>query len=55
MTRSEQLRNLRIRVGLSKARAARACDVSDRSYSRWETGEREPPEFAFRVLRSIKG
>lgn len=42
---------LRKAAGLSKTQAARLCGVSDRSYARWESGERKVPDFAYEKLK----
>jgi len=38
------LRNLRKKLNLTLREAARRCEVAERSYARWESGERAVPD-----------
>jgi DNA-binding transcriptional regulator YiaG len=40
----EELKALRIRLGLSQAKAAALVQVNQRSWARYEAGDRNPPE-----------
>lgn len=43
MTKADNLKSARIRMGYSKAEAARVLGVSDRTYDRWEKGDMDLP------------
>lgn len=43
MTNTE-LKHLRTKLKLTLREAARRCDVAERSYARWESGERAVPD-----------
>ena len=45
-----ELRRRRLAAGLSKGQAARLCGVSARQVYRWESGEREVPEWVWEWL-----
>lgn len=49
-----ELKALRNRLGLSVSKAARQCDVAERSFARWESGERAVPDGIERVLKREK-
>jgi transcriptional regulator with XRE-family HTH domain len=51
---SAELRALRLSLGLTFREAARRCDVAERSYARWESGERAVPEGVDKRLRAKK-
>ncbi len=41
---AEELKKLRIKLGLSISESARAVQISDRSWQRYESGDRRIPE-----------
>ena len=54
MTNTE-LKQLRKKLNLTLRKAARRCDVAERSYARWESGERAVPDgIESRLRRNTK-
>lgn len=51
MERHERIKALRKDSGLSIAQAARMCHVADRTWTRWESGERTMPEGAWELFQ----
>lgn len=52
-----ELKRLRNSLGLSVNKAARQCEISARSWQRWESGTQPIPEGAaklFRLLNKVK-
>lgn len=44
MTKSEKLKALRVEQGLSQAEAAKLVRIAQRSWARYESGDRTPPD-----------
>jgi len=44
MMKAEELKNLREQAGLSRSEAARLIGVADRTWQRWENGEKTLPD-----------
>ena len=51
---SSELRTLRLSLNLTFREAARRCDVAERSYARWESGDRKVPDGIAARLRGKK-
>lgn len=52
MTATE-LKELRNKLGLSIAKAARQVEVTPRTWSRWESGSQKIPEGAVKLFRLL--
>ena len=53
----QELKALRNKLGLSVTKASRQCEVSARSWQRWESGTQSIPEGAiklFKLLNKVK-
>jgi len=48
-----ELKALRNKLGLSVTRASRQCDVSARTWQRWESGTQSIPEGAVKLFKMI--
>lgn len=48
--KASDLIRLRLRLGLSVEQSARHCEVTVRTYYRWEAGERRVPRGAMKLL-----
>lgn len=56
--KGDELKKLRVDLALSVAKAARQCEVSARTWARWESGAQRIPDGAvklFRLLNETKG
>jgi len=51
-----ELKSLRKSLGISLNEAARQCEVSARTWARWETGDKVPEGVAklFRILNGLE-
>ena len=50
-----ELKQLRKKLGLSLAQAARQVEVSPRTWARWEAGDQNIPEGAMKLFRILNG
>jgi len=48
-----ELKELRKRLGLSLAQAARQVEVTPRTFARWESGDQKIPDGALRLFRIL--
>lgn len=51
MERHEEIKALRKKAGLSIHQAAQLCHVNDRTWGRWEAGDRRMPEGALELFK----
>lgn len=50
---SEQVKELRVKTGLSQAAFARAYGIPRRTVENWESGVNEPPSYVLSMLSEI--
>ena len=53
MTPAEQIKTLRLAAGLTQKQAAAKVGVYQQTWSRWETGERNPSKFTLATVKRI--
>ena len=50
----DDLKQWRVRLGLSRAEAARRLPVPYRTWENWEAGTYEPPDYLYRALSDLE-